>query len=106
MTDTGSPLVRDDPGRSRLVVEQDGAEAELVYRRNGNRLVLVHTGVPEQLGGRGIGGQLVTAALDRAAAEGLTVVPRCPYARKWIQDHPDAATGVTVDWQSKEEGRG
>jgi predicted GNAT family acetyltransferase len=106
MTDTGSPLVRDDPGRSRLVVEQDGAEAELVYRRNGNRLVLVHTGVPEQLGGRGIGGQLVTAALDRAAAEGLTVVPRCPYARKWIQDHPDAAAGVTVDWQSKEEGRG
>jgi hypothetical protein len=46
------------------------------------------------------------AALERAAAEGLTVVPRCPYARKWLQDHPDAAAGVTVDWQSNEEGRG
>jgi uncharacterized protein len=106
MTDTGSPLVRDDPGRSRLVVEQDGAEAELIYRRNGNRLVLVHTGVPDQLGGMGIGGRLVRTALERAAAQGLTVVPRCPYARKWIKDHPDAAVGVTVDWQSGEEGRG
>ena len=106
MTGTGSPLVRDDPGQSRLVFDQDGAEAELVYRRNGNRLVLVHTGVPEQLGGRGIGGRLVRAALERAAAEGLTVVPRCPYARKWIKDHPDATAGVTVDWQSVEEGRG
>ena len=105
MTDTGSTLVRDDPDRSRLVVEQDGAEAELVYRRNGNRLVLVHTGVPEQLGGRGIGGRLVRAALERAASEDLTVVPRCPYARKWIKDHPDAAAGLTVDWQSGEDER-
>ena len=105
MTDTGSPLVCDDPRQSRLVVEQDGAEAELVYRRNGNRLVLVHTGVPEQLGGRGIGGRLVRAALERAASEDLTVVPRCPYARKWIKDHPDAAAGLTVDWQSGEDER-
>jgi uncharacterized protein len=100
MTDTDSPLVHDDPGKSRLVFDQDGAEAELVYRRNGNRLILVHTGVPEQLGGRGVGGQLVRAALDRAAAEGLTVVPWCPYARRWIEDHPDAAADVIVDWES------
>jgi predicted GNAT family acetyltransferase len=103
MTGTGSPLVRDDPGQSRLVFEEDGAEAELVYRRRGNRLILVHTGVPEKLGSRGIGGRLVMAALERAAAEGLTVVPLCPYARKWIKDHPDAARGVTVDWQSLPE---
>jgi predicted GNAT family acetyltransferase len=100
MTGTGNPLVRDDPGQSRLVFEQDGAEAELIYRRSGNQLILVHTGVPDKLGGRGIGGRLVIAALGRAAAEGLTVVPWCPYARRWIEDHPDAAAGVTVDWQS------
>jgi predicted GNAT family acetyltransferase len=100
MTDTDSPKVHDDPGRSRFVFEQDGSEGELVYRRNGNRLILLHTGVPEQLGGRGVGGRLVRAALERAAREGLTVVPWCPYARKWIEDHPDAAADVNVDWES------
>jgi predicted GNAT family acetyltransferase len=104
MTETNSPTVHDDPRKSRLVFEQDGAEAELLYRRDGNRLLLTHTGVPDQLGGRGIGGQLVRAALDRAAAEGLTVIPWCPYARKWIEDHPDAAARVTVDWESPREG--
>jgi len=71
-----------------------------VYRRNGDRLILVHTGVPAELAGRGVGGQLVRAAVERAAAEGLTVVPWCPYARKWLEDHPDAAAAVTVDWEA------
>ena len=100
VTHAESPFVRDDPGKSRLVVEQNGAEAELVYRRNGDRLILVHTGVPAELAGRGVGGQLVRAAVERAAAEGLTVVPWCPYARKWLEDHPDAAAAVTVDWEA------
>lgn len=92
------PEVFHDAAHNRLVLEEHGVQAELTYRRNGKRLVLVHTGVPEQLAGRGIGGQLVRAAVDWAAADGLTVVPLCPYARKWLQDHPDAASAVTIDW--------
>jgi uncharacterized protein len=42
--------------------------------------VLAHTEVPLQLEGRGIGGRLVTAAVDRAAREGPTLVPLCPFA--------------------------
>ena len=30
--------------------------------------------------------------------EGLTVVPLCPFARKWLERHPQAASGVSVDW--------
>jgi predicted GNAT family acetyltransferase len=91
-------VVRDDAEHHRFVLEHDGAEAQLVYRRNGARLILVHTEVPEELGGRGLGGRLVRAAIDRAAAESLTVVPWCPFARKWIDNHPDAAAAVQVDW--------
>ena len=54
------------------------AEAELDYHLNGSRLVLVHTEVPAALGGHGLGGRLVRAALDRAGREGLTVVPVVP----------------------------
>lgn len=67
---------------------------------DGDRLILEHTEVPESLGGRGIGGTLVRAALERAANEGLTVVPWCPFARKWLRDHADELT-ASIDWQTK-----
>jgi uncharacterized protein len=90
--------VTDNQAHSRFELNVDGQLAELVYRRRADRLVLVHTGVPEALGGRGIGGHLVQAALNRAAAEKLTVVPLCPFARSWLEHHPDAASAVNVDW--------
>jgi len=89
--------VVDETERSRFVVEAEGAVAELVYRREPGRLVLVHTGVPDELGGRGIGAQLVQAAIDVAEAEGLTVAPWCPFARKWLEDHPEVASRVPMD---------
>ena len=90
--------VIDDQDQSRFVVVMDGAVAELTYRRRADRLVLIHTGVPDQLAGRGIGGQLVRAAVDRAAKERLTLVPVCPFARDWLERHPDVADTVDVDW--------
>jgi predicted GNAT family acetyltransferase len=92
------PTVTDNTVEHRFELEEDGHLAELVYRVHGDRLVLVHTGVPDELGGRGLGGVLVRAALVRAAAEGLTVVPECPFARAWLEKHPDDAARVTIDW--------
>jgi predicted GNAT family acetyltransferase len=92
--------VVDNPAASRFEVTIDGETAELIYRLRGKRLVLVHTGVPDALGGRGLGGQLVRAALQRAAREGLTVVPLCPYAREWLEKHPDEAAAVEIDWRT------
>ena len=54
--------------------------------------------MPEQLEGHGIGGALVTAAIDRAARDGMTVVPLCPFARGWLERHPEVASRVTIDW--------
>lgn len=92
--------VIDNQDDSRFEISEHGALAELIYRRRADRLVLVHTEVPAALGGRGLGGQLVRAALVRAAAEHLTVVPLCPFARDWLERHPDDAGKVTVDWDS------
>jgi uncharacterized protein len=90
--------VSDNPGKSRLELHADGHLAELLYRRNGKRFVLIHTEVPEELEGRGLGGTLVSAAVDRAADQGMTVVPLCPFARTWLERHPDAAERATIDW--------
>ena len=90
--------VTDDRAHSRFELTVDGAVAELIYRRRADRLVLLHTEVPEALGGQGIGGRLVRAAVERASGEGLTVVPLCPFARSWLERHPDVAENVDVDW--------
>ena len=90
--------VVDEPDARRFVYRIDGAEAQLQYRRNGRRLILVHTEVPDELGGHGIGGQLVQAAVDDARANGLTLAPWCPYARNWLERHPHEVAGVDVDW--------
>ena len=76
------------------------AEAELVYARERDRLILEHTEVPQAWSGHGVGAKLVQAALHRARAEGLTIVPWCPYARSWLKEHPDEAGGVEIDYRT------
>jgi predicted GNAT family acetyltransferase len=92
--------VIDNTDASRFELRADGCLAELVYHIRGDRLVLIHTEVPFELEGRGIGGRLVTAAVDRAAREGLTLVPLCPFARGWLERHPEAARRAVIDWDS------
>jgi uncharacterized protein len=93
--------VTDSEDNSRLEIHADGELAELIYRTRAGRLVLVHTEVPDALGGRGLGGDLVKAAIDKAAAAGMTIVPLCPFARGWLERHPDEAARVPIDWSSQ-----
>ena len=103
----GQPArVFQDGSASRFVVRDGDAEAQLLYRRRGNRLVLVHTEVPEELGGRGIGGQLVRAAIGWAQQHALVIVPFCPFARKWLADHPEATAAVSIDWAATQRKSG
>jgi predicted GNAT family acetyltransferase len=89
--------VVDNPAEERFELTEEGQLAELVYHLHGDRLTLIHTEVPEALGGRGLGGVLVKAALDRARRDHLTIVPSCPFARRWLEKHPDATAGITID---------
>jgi uncharacterized protein len=90
--------ITDNPDESRLELVQDGQLAFINYRQRGNRFVLLHTEVPKAIGGHGLGGRLVRAAVDRAVREGRTVVPLCPFARTWLKAHPDVTGQATVDW--------
>ena len=77
----------DATGRFTVVV--DGHVAELDYRVEGGTMTLFHTGVPEAIGGRGIAGDLVRAALDHARAAGWKVEAQCGYSSAWIRKHPE-----------------
>jgi predicted GNAT family acetyltransferase len=87
----------DNVAENRFETTRDGHTAELRYRLNGSRLVLIHTEVPEELEGHGVGAELVRAAVQRAARDGLTIAPLCPYARHWLETHPDEVGAVAID---------
>lgn len=80
------------PERGRYVVTVDGVEAgfaEYRARAGGTRLDFFHTEIDPAFGGRGLGGTLVSTALEEARAAGRTVIPRCPFVAAWLTRHPD-----------------
>ncbi len=87
---TQAPVTHDQQGR-RFVTTRDGNEAFVEYQLGDGIMTITHTLVPKAIGGRGIAGELVRAAMDHARAQGLKVSPRCSYAAKWLERHPDYA---------------
>ena len=67
----------------------EGQLARLVYRQTGDRIVFTHTEGPSTISRRGVGSQIVRSALDDARAQGLQVVPVCPFVRAYIERHPE-----------------
>ena len=83
--------VRDNPAERRFELEVEGELAILTYRRQDGALYLLHTEVPSELRGDGQGGRLVRHALDTARAEGVRVVPLCPFVSAYLEKHPEYA---------------
>jgi hypothetical protein len=65
--------------------------AILKYVVRGNVIDLVHTVVPQEAEGQGIGAALVRAALDDARAKGLKVMPSCPFVHSYVKRHREYA---------------
>jgi predicted GNAT family acetyltransferase len=65
------------------------AHASLRYELDAGVMTITHTNVPEALGGRGIGSELVHAALDIARRRGWKVIPACSFADAWMRRHPE-----------------
>ena len=79
------------PAAHRFETRVDGALCELDYSLRDQVMTILHTGVPSEVGGRGIAGELVRTALKTARDAGWKVVPACSYARIWMERHPEFA---------------
>ena len=76
--------------RGRYVTKLDGHEAELTYSRAGDHQIIAdHTGVPPEIGGRGVGTALARAMIADARAKGLKIVPLCPFVNALFRRNPD-----------------
>ena len=81
--------VRDNTARSRFELDADGHLAFSNYKRDGGVLTVLHTEVPKELNGRGIGSALARGLLDTARAQGLKIRPICPFVKGYIDKHPE-----------------
>jgi predicted GNAT family acetyltransferase len=74
---------------SRFETTVEGYLCVIDYRREDGVVHLTHVGVPRPVENRGIAAVLTQAAFDWVRAEGLQVVPLCPYVVAWIKRHRD-----------------
>jgi predicted GNAT family acetyltransferase len=87
----------DSAHRWEAHVDQHLAVAE--YRRKANTIFFIHTEVPRELEGQGVGSRLVKTALDDARAQHLVVVPFCPFVAGYIRRHPPYKDMVHPDYR-------
>lgn len=88
-----SEIAREVEGsRGRYVLRRDGAEAELTYSIASPVLIVAdHTGVPDAMRGSGAGQALVERLVADARAEGVKIVPLCPFVNAQRRRHPEWA---------------
>ena len=75
--------------RYELAVE--GHIAASYYKLADGVITFMHTEVPSELGGKGVGSTLIKGALDQARADGLKVIAQCPFVKAYIDKHSEYA---------------
>jgi predicted GNAT family acetyltransferase len=80
--------IQHDTSHQRFVAVVEGQECVLEYRFADGVLTITHTGVPANLGGRGIAGEITRHVFETARAKGWKIVPACSYAQAFIERHP------------------
>ncbi len=77
--------------KGEFVIDQDGNHiAELQYFHSAvNEINIHHTEVDDSLAGKGVGRDLVKAAVVFAREEKLKIVPTCSYAKHVIDKTPE-----------------
>ena len=79
--------VVNNQAESRFEVSQNGKTAILTYRRKPDAVIFLHTDVPAELEGHGLGSKLALAGLQFAREQGLKVVAACPFVKEYIRRH-------------------
>ncbi|MEB8127268.1 N-acetyltransferase [Staphylococcus succinus] len=70
--------------------DENNPQAEITFQsQDDNQIDINHTGVPDELGGQGIGSSLVKSVVDYARDNDLKVVASCPFAKNVIEKNPE-----------------
>ena len=74
-----------------FIAEDDNILAELTYALSGDKMIIEHTQVDEELQGQNVGFELVHKAVEFARMHNYRVLPVCPFAGAVFEKKPDFA---------------
>jgi predicted GNAT family acetyltransferase len=83
--------VVDNAAQSRFELDVGDGVAVGYYEIDGDRITLLHTEVPQELSGRGIGSRLAKGVFETLRGRGLGVVAKCPFMASYAVRHPEYA---------------
>ncbi len=101
--DVTSSFVTHNDDRNRYELSVDGKVAVSEYNRLTKAVMFTHTEVPEALEGQDVGSALARGALDDVRAQGLKVIPLCPFIAAFIRRHPEYLDLVSAVSRSQVE---
>jgi predicted GNAT family acetyltransferase len=96
-----TPEVTNNSAAGQFELSAGGKIAFLQYKLRPGRISLLHTEVPKELEGHGIGGKLARAGLEFARAQGLAVAPFCPFVVEYIKRHPEFVELVAPEHRAR-----
>ncbi len=93
--------ITNDEKQQQFNVTVDGGLTYLQYRFYKNDIALMHTFVPDTLGGRGIASALAKFAFDYAKEKNQRVMVYCPFVAAFLKKHPEYNVQVDKQYQPK-----
>ncbi len=81
--------VENNASAKRFETMVAGYQVFLDYELKDQTMTLIHTKVPSELEGQGLGGKIVKAALEYAKNHGLQVIPQCPFVLSYVERHQE-----------------
>lgn len=70
-------------------IHGDNEVAFLEYRFYHNKIVFMHTSVPETMEGKGVGSALAAKAFVYAKDNNMPVIVYCPFVLTYLKRHPE-----------------
>ena len=87
--------------KSRLELTANNGMAYIDFKRMGDTIYLIHTEVPVDLQGRGIGKTLVESSLKYVEEQGWTLRPVCPFVNYYLRKHHEWQRVVDPGYKAK-----
>ncbi|MES5098948.1 GNAT family N-acetyltransferase [Agrobacterium sp. BA1120] len=82
--------------KGRYAATLDGHVGEMTFSRVSPTLVIIdHTGVPDELRGKGVGQALAAHAVEEARKGGWKIMPLCPFFKAQALRHADWADVIS-----------
>jgi len=81
--------LRKNEADNRFELLVDHHKAFIDYKERNQKIYLIHTEVPEDAGGQGIGSALIEKTLQYMEKKGYKLIALCPAVVAYIRRHPE-----------------